>query len=115
MTATGPVLVTEQLSRSDRLDLLELLPSGAAEERWAELAPGELGEPALAALAIALTPMVLSAISAWLATRGKDVEVRFSAEGLGVKAGFSFSAKNGDTADDLARRAAAGGAEVGAG
>lgn len=94
---TEPVLVTEGLTRSDVLDLLDHLPPGTAVERPGERGSGELGEPALIALALALTPAVLSGISAWLATRGKDVEVRFTAEGLGVKTGFSFTAKNDTT------------------
>ena len=98
---TDPVLVTEHLSRSDVLDLLDHLPPGAATERPAERRPGELGEPVLIALVLALTPAVLSGISAWLATRGKDVEVRFTAEGPGFKTGFTFTATNATTPESL--------------
>ena len=71
------VLTTEPLSRSDKLDLLEMLdalPPDTVEERAADLPPGELGEPVMTVLLITLTMDALAGIAAWLAARGKDVE-----------------------------------------
>jgi len=109
---TQSVLVTPEMSRNEVLDLLDHLPPGTAVERPAERRSGELGEPALIALVLALTPAVLSGISAWLATRGKDVEVRFTAEGLGLKTGFSFTAKNDTTPSDLTKTLTEAGADL---
>jgi hypothetical protein len=76
------------------------LPLGAVEERLVDLASGQLGEPALITLSIAMTPTILAAVSAWLATRDKDVEVSFSVEAPGISGLFSLNAR---TADNLTK------------
>jgi hypothetical protein len=107
-----PVLTTDALSRSDRLDLLEVLPPGSAEEQVADLPAGELGEPATAILLITLSVVALSSISAWLASRGKDVEVSLAVQAPGVSGSFSFKARSGDSAEDLADRVRQHGVDV---
>jgi hypothetical protein len=89
-----PVLVIERLSRNERLDLLEYLPSDAIEERTADIPSGQLGEAALITLLIVLSPSILAGVSAWLAARGTDVDVNFTVEAPGIRGSFSLSARN---------------------
>jgi hypothetical protein len=106
------VLTTEALSRSDKLDLIELLPPGTAVERVQDLPPGELGEPVTMILVIALSVATLTGISAWLASRGKNVEFSLSLEAPGVKGSVTLKAHGGDTPEQLAAQVRAAGVEV---
>jgi hypothetical protein len=106
------VLTTEPLSRSDKLDLLEMLPPGVAQERVADLPPGELGEPATIILLITLSMAALTGISAWLASRGKNVEFSVSLEAPGVKGSITLKASSGDSAEQLADQVRAARVEV---
>ncbi len=106
------VLSTGPLTRSEKLDLLELLPADAVEERVAELPPGELGEPVTAILLLTLTMSSLTGLSAWLASRGKDVEFNMTLEAPGIKGSVGFKARSGESAEQLAERAREAGADV---
>ena len=106
------VLTTEPLSRSDKLDLLEMLPPGTAQERVADLPPGELGEPVTMILLITLSMAALTGITAWLASRGKNVELSLSLEAPGVKGSITLKARSGDSAEQLADQVRATGIEV---
>lgn len=106
------VLTTQPLSRSDQLDLLEMLPPGATEERVADLPPGELGEPVTIVLLVTLSMAALTGISAWLASRGKNVEFSMSLEAPGVKGSITLKARSGDSAEQLADQVCAVGVEV---
>jgi hypothetical protein len=97
-------LSIEGLSRSDALDLLDLLPPGAAQERDEPLPPGELGEPATVMVLLALSFTALTALSGWLASRGKDVELSIGLQAPGVSGTVSFKARSGDSARDLEAR-----------
>ncbi len=99
-----PVLSTGPLSRSDKLDLVELLPRGSAVEQAVELPPGELGEPVTVVLLITLSIAALTGISAWLASRGKDVEMTLGLQVPGVTGSFTFKARTGDTVEDIVGR-----------
>jgi hypothetical protein len=106
------VLTTGPLSRTDKLDLLEMLPPGATQERVADLPPGELGEPVTIILLITLSMTALTGISAWLASRGKNVELSMSLEAPGVKGSITLKANSGDSAEQLADQIRAAGVEV---
>jgi hypothetical protein len=54
----------------------------------------------------------LAGISAWLAARGKDVEMSFAVEAPGVKGSFSFKARGGESTEQLAQRLRAEGVDV---
>jgi len=112
------VLTTEPLSRSDKLDLLEMLdalPPDTVEERAADLPPGELGEPVMTVLLITLTMDALAGIAAWLAARGKDVEFSMAVEVPGVKGSFTVKAHGGDSAHQIADQCHAKGVQVSTG
>lgn len=106
------VLTTGPLSRSDKLDLEEMLPPGAVQERAADLPPGELGEPVTMFLLITLSMVALVGITAWLSSRGKDVELSLSLEAPGVKGAITLKARSGDSAEQLAGQVRAAGVEV---
>src|ERR1700754_2201608 len=109
---TGAVLSTGPLTRSEKLDLLEFVPAEAVQERVAELPPGELGEPVTIVLLLTLTMSSLTGLSAWLASRGKDVEFAMELEAPGIKGSVSFKARGGESAEQLAERARRAGADV---
>ena len=105
-------LTMSGLSRSEQLDLLDHLPPGAAEVRTEDLPPGELGEPVTALILITVTIAALTGIGAWLSSRGKDVELSFGIKVPGVSGSFTFKAKSGETAEQMARRLEAQGVPV---
>jgi hypothetical protein len=104
VSETQARLAVSGLSRSEHLDLLDHLPPGAAEVQVQELPPGEQGEPATMLVLIGVTMAALSGIGAWLASRGKDVELGMGVKVPGVEGWFTFKAKSGDTGDDLRER-----------
>jgi hypothetical protein len=112
VATNGPHIATGGLSRSEQLDLLECLPPGSAELRSVEAPPGELGEPVMAIALIALTTSALAGVCAWLANRGKDVELDLEVHAGSIGGAFSFKARSGDSAEDLVRRVEERGVEV---
>ena len=112
MQSTPGVLKIEGLSRGDAYDLLDALPAETAETRAEPLPPGRLGEPATLIVLATLSMTALTALTGWLASRGKDVELTIGLEAPGFRANLGFKARSGDSASDLAARAAEQGIEV---
>lgn len=105
-------LIVTGLSRRERMQLLEQLPSGSAEVRHGELAPGELGEP-VTILVVALSVMALTGICGWLSSKGKDVKLSLQVQGPGgLGGGISVEIKGSDTPGDVQARLAEQGVTV---
>lgn len=84
-------LSTTALSRADQAELLEFLPEGSVDFRPVKLAPGELGEPAMAIAIISLSMVAITGLCAWIASKGRGVSVSVNATAPGVSAGFSIT------------------------
>jgi hypothetical protein len=91
MTNEKMILSTTPLSRADQAELLEFLPEDSVEFAPAKLAPGELGEPAMAIAIVSLSMVTISALCTWLAAKGHGVSlnVHVNAPG-GVAGGFDL-------------------------
>jgi hypothetical protein len=107
-----PILTITGLSRGDAYDLLDEAPPDAAETAEEPLPAGELGEPVTLAVMLFATVPALAALSAWLAARGKNVEFSAKVQAPGIAGEFTFKARSGDTAEDLAARLRTRGVDV---
>ena len=63
-------------------------------------------------LLITLSMAALTGIAAWLASRGKDVELSMNLEAPGVKGSITLKARSGDSAEQLADQVRAAGVQV---
>jgi hypothetical protein len=84
MMTNVATLFTQPLSRADQAELLDFMPEGSVELRSVELAAGELGEPATAIAIILLSFTAITGLCAWLAAKGKGVNlgVKISVPGI---------------------------------
>jgi hypothetical protein len=91
----------QPLSRSEQAELFELMPKEAVTARPVDLAPGNLGEPATALIVIALTMTTLTALCAWLSTRGKNIKMAIKLRALGAVSEVQFEITSADTPEQV--------------
>ena len=91
MTNGNMTLSTTPLSRSDQAELLEFLPEDAVEFAPAKLAPGELGDPATAIAIVSLSMVAITALCAWLGSKGHGVSLSVNVNAPGIAAGVALT------------------------
>lgn len=92
MMTEAATLSTTPLSRADQAELLEFLPPDGVSFRAAPLPPGELGEPVTAIAIISLSMAAITAICAWLGSKGRGVAMSLNVTApAGLSAGFSLT------------------------
>ena len=88
---SGRMTLSTPLSRADQAELLEFLPEDQVDFAPAKLAPGELGEPATAIAIVSLSMLAITAICAWLGSKGRGVSLKVNVNAPGVSAGIDLT------------------------